>query len=147
MRTGSFPNSTSVISNLAGTVCAVNGVSSAGYCSSSLQCVAVDNNQLLNNLSNLFPQSVQAAIEWIRNNWYWVLLAILGLIVVAVGGTYAYRRRHPARRQRDVEKRRNDELAQRGHAPRPADSGARNKVHPVVDPMRSKEQGASAASV
>jgi hypothetical protein len=73
-----------------------------GYCTESLECVFVDNddilNDLLDNLKDLLFD-VKSLTGWIKSNWYWVLAGFGGLVILIILLQVTYRRKKPKKPQ------------------------------------------------
>ena len=134
LHTGNFAGSTTTIRRSTGSVCSANGQAASGYCDAGSVCVPVDNDSLLNNLNGLFPESVQQVINWIKDNWYWVLTGVLVLIVLVVALRYWYRRMSPNEKEHELKKRRARELARRNKV-------APSESHDDQTKVMTKEQG------
>ncbi|XP_077993922.1 disintegrin and metalloproteinase domain-containing protein 10-like [Glandiceps talaboti] len=64
-----------------------------GYCTSDGVCASVDSEGALTRLSNLFAMnSADGATEWLQNNWYYVLVGLIAVILVAFASIVTYRK-------------------------------------------------------
>lgn len=73
-----------------------------GYCTEDLECVYVDNDDILNDLLDKLKNllfNLKSLTEWIKSNWYWVLAGFGGLIILIILLQITYRRKKPKKPQ------------------------------------------------
>eukprot|EP00127_Corallochytrium_limacisporum_P007278 Clim_evm19s246 gene=Clim_evmTU19s246 len=65
-----------------------------GYCDDSGQCIQVDNETPLNKLGSIFSSDGLSAVgDWLKANWWIVLIIAVGIILLVVALKCTYRRK------------------------------------------------------
>jgi disintegrin and metalloproteinase domain-containing protein 10 len=63
-----------------------------GYCDDTGVCIFVDTNTPLDDLRNLIP-SFTSIVNWLKDNWYWVLAGVILTVIVIILLQVTYRRK------------------------------------------------------
>ncbi|CAI7994882.1 Disintegrin and metalloproteinase domain-containing protein 10 [Geodia barretti] len=74
-----------------------------GYCNQDLECVYVDNNDILNDLLDNLKDllfNLKSLTQWLKSYWYWVLASFGGLIILIILLQVTYRRKKPKKTER-----------------------------------------------
>lgn len=64
-----------------------------GYCDKRGECVFVDTDKTLNSLRDILP-SFTSIVQWLKGNWYWILVGTVVAIILIILLQVTYRRKN-----------------------------------------------------